>query len=158
VLIAVGALTSHCYDYFDVTVLDADGRKTCAATVTATNGREHFELKSCYYAPLTDGTWTFRAALSGYPDAVSTARVEHPNDCTRHVQSVELTLHRSVAPAPVSATLPPAPMPPPEPPITPPPSTTSPLPEASHVTSPSATTPAAPSVGVFPNQSNEPRP
>src|SRR5450432_4158976 len=93
VVVAIGALTSHCYDYIDVSVFDPQGRKTCAAAVTATNGGDEFELKSCYYAPLTDGHWTIRARLPGFPDAVSVADVEHANDCIRHVQSMELTIN-----------------------------------------------------------------
>jgi hypothetical protein len=96
-LVAVGALTSRCYDYLDVTVLDADGRKTCTATVTASNGKNQFELGSCYYAPLTDGRWTLRASLPGFPDAVSKVQVEHAHDCIRNVQTVELTLNRAGA-------------------------------------------------------------
>ena len=98
-VIAIGALTSHCYDYLDVTVFDGQGRRTCTATVTARNGGDHFELTSCYYAPLTDGVWTLSAALPGYPDAITTVAVDHAEDCTRHVQSVELSLNhtRSVA-------------------------------------------------------------
>ena len=100
-LVAVGALTSRCYDYLDVTVFDADGRKTCAATVTATNGKDHFELGSCYYAALTDGQWKLRASLPGFTDALSTVKVEHAHDCTRNVQTVELTLNRpSTLPGP----------------------------------------------------------
>jgi len=92
--VTAAAFTSHCYDYLDVIVLDADGRQTCGATVTATNGGDRFELSSCYYAPLTDGRWTLRASLSGYSDALTTIEVEHRHDCTRYVQSVELTLKR----------------------------------------------------------------
>jgi hypothetical protein len=146
-IIGIGALTSHCYDYLDVTVFDARGRKTCAATVTARNGGEHFELSSCYYAPLTDGVWTLSASLPGYPDAITTVPVEHANDCTRHVQSVELTLNApgsaSVLRAPVSL-----PVPPPAPPA--------PVPAApaALVPSPAPTAPPASSavtpVGVFP--------
>ena len=100
-VLAIGALTSHCYDYLDVTVFDGQGRKTCAATVTAKNGGDHFELSSCYYAPLTDGVWTLSASLPGYPDATTTVPVEHANDCARHVQSVELSLNApGNAPAP----------------------------------------------------------
>ena len=91
-VVAVGALTSHCYDYVDVTVYDGHGRKTCAAKVTATNGGDQFELQSCYYAPLTDGRWTLRASQPGLVDSVTTLDVAHARDCTRHVQSVELTL------------------------------------------------------------------
>lgn len=94
-VVSIAALTSHCYDYLDVTVLDADGRKTCAATVTAINGGSQFDLASCYYTPLTDGTWTLRASLPGSPDTVSKVVVDHAHDCTRHVQSVELTLNRA---------------------------------------------------------------
>ena len=65
-----------------MTVLDAEGRKTCAATVTASNGKSQFELASCYYTPLSDGRWTLRASLPGFPDAVSTVVVEHEHDCT----------------------------------------------------------------------------
>ncbi len=90
--VAIGALTSRCYDYLDVTVLDERGRKTCAATVTATSGNNHLELGSCYYTPLTDGVWTLRATMPSTRDAVSVVPVEHAHDCTRHVQSVELTL------------------------------------------------------------------
>ena len=96
-LVGVGALTSRCYDYLDVAVFDADGHKTCAATVTASNGASRFELTSCYYAPLTDGRWTLRASLPGFSDALSTVEVEHAHDCTRHVQTVELTMKRTGA-------------------------------------------------------------
>jgi hypothetical protein len=151
-VIGIGALTSHCYDYLDVTVFDAQGRKTCAATVTASNGGDHFELGSCYYAPLTDGVWTLRAALPGSLDAVSTVPVEHANDCTRHVQSVELTLNTpnsTPLPAPVMTTpaaLPPPPAPPAE--LTPP---VAPASEQSPAPSGAAVAPP-PSVGVFPDQ------
>ncbi len=91
-VVTIGALTSRCYDYLDVTVLDEHGRKTCAATVTVSNGTDHFELGSCYYTPLTDGVWLLRATLPGAWEAVSTVPVEHAEGCTRHVQSVELTL------------------------------------------------------------------
>ncbi|HEX3851604.1 MAG TPA: hypothetical protein VHW01_11600 [Polyangiaceae bacterium] len=155
-IVGIGALTSHCYDYLDVTVFDAQGRRTCAATVTARNGGEHFELSSCYYAPLTDGVWTLSASLPGYRDATTTVPVEHANDCTRHVQSVELTLNApgsaSAPRAAVSLPLPPLPPPAsspppaapptlPAPPAAPLPSTAPPAPPAS-----SAVTP----VGVFP--------
>lgn len=97
-VVAIGALTSRCNDYLDVTVFDENGRKTCDAIVTATNRGTHFELESCYYAPLTDGHWKLRAELpGGYVDAVSTVEVEHQNDCTRHVQSVELTMKRKTS-------------------------------------------------------------
>src|SRR6478752_1538784 len=67
-VVTLGVLTSRCYDYVDVTVLDAAGRKTCAATVTASNGSSHFEFSSCYYGALTDGSWTLRATLPGSAD------------------------------------------------------------------------------------------
>lgn len=129
-VVAIAALTSHCYDYLDLTVFDAQGRKTCAATVTASTDGDHFELGSCYYAPLTDGVWTLRAALPGYKDATTTVPVEHAHDCARHVQSVELTMNPlqplaspGSAPAirpdlapPAAPVLPPAP---PAPPVSP---------------------------------------
>jgi len=108
VLAGIGALTSHCYDYLDVTVFDAQGRKSCAATVTAlrANSSEQFELESCYYTPLTDGHWTLRASMPGSRDVETVVDVSHEEGCTRHVQSVELTLSdpglpvRSAAPKP----------------------------------------------------------
>jgi hypothetical protein len=107
-LVAVGALASRCYDYLDVTVLDAEGHKSCAATVIASKGKSQLELTSCYYTPLTDGRWTLRASLPGFVDAVSTVEVDHTHDCTRHVQTVELTLHRAnTAPTAPRALLPP---------------------------------------------------
>ena len=122
VLAGVGVITSHCYDYLDVTVFDAQGRKTCAATVTASrnDSSEHFELESCYYTPLSDGRWTLRATLPGSTDVVTMVDVDHEKDCTRHVQSVELTLTSAgaapkaptpaisatiVAPAPVASSV-----------------------------------------------------
>jgi hypothetical protein len=150
-VVAIAALTSHCYDYLDVTVFDARGRKTCAATVTARNGGDHFELSSCYYAPLTDGVWTLSASLPGYPDATTTVPVEHANDCTRHVQSVELSLNtRGGAPAsgvPVLPLAPPAPPALPAPPATA--SVSAPIPTAPALPPASS---AAPPVGVFPEQ------
>jgi len=114
-LLGVAALTSHCYDYLDVTVLDTEGRKTCAAQVTATKGSDSFELTSCYYGALTDGTWTLRASLAGQAEAVSTVIVEHQRGCTRNVQSVELTLHRALPQGPPFVQ-PPPPLPAPPPP------------------------------------------
>jgi hypothetical protein len=150
-VVAIAALTSHCYDYLDVTVFDGQGRKTCAATVTAKNGGEHFELSSCYYAPLTDGVWTLSASLPGYPDATTTVPVEHANDCTRHVQSVELSLNTpGSAPASRAAVLPLAPPAPPPPlaPATAPVSAPIPNPAPAAPPASSAVTP----VGVFPEQ------
>ncbi len=155
VVVGVGALTSHCYDYLDVTVLDDQGRKTCAATVTAKNRGDEFELKSCYYAPLTDGHWTIRASQPGMPDAISTVEVEHANDCTRHVQSMELTLSARANPALPAAQppaapapeAPPAPAPAPEIPPAPPAASSSAAPAPS---APAAAS-AAPPVGVFPD-------
>jgi hypothetical protein len=149
-VVAIAALTSHCYDYLDVTVFDGQGRKTCAATVTAKNGGDHFELSSCYYTPLTDGVWTLSASLPGYPDATTTVPVEHAHDCTRHVQSVELSLNTpGTAPASHAAVLPPAPPAPPPAPALPAP-VSAPIPNAAPASSPasSAVTP----VGVFPEQ------
>lgn len=135
-LVAVGALTSRCYDYLDVTVFDADGRKTCAATVTASNGKDKFELDSCYYAALTDGRWTLRASLPGFPDALSTVNVDHTHDCARYVQTVELTLNRASAPAkPVLPPPPAAPLPS---------STTPPAPAAPAASTAPEAVPAAP--------------
>jgi hypothetical protein len=167
-VIAIGALTSHCYDYLDVSVFDAQGRKTCAATVTATNGGSEFELQSCYYAPLSDGRWTLRASLPGMSDAMTTVEVEHKDDCTRHTQSVELSLGvpgaapRSVAPAPVNSVKP-APVAPPAvngaPASSAPATSTVPVPAAPPALATSAVptssaapaTSAAPPVGAFPN-------
>lgn len=153
-VVAIGALTSRCYDYIDVTVLDADGRKTCAATVTATKGKSQFELTSCYYASLTDGQWTLRASQPGAVDAWTTLQVDHAHDCSRSVQSLELTLKRPGAalptpvvppsPTPARSTLPP---PPPPPPVEQPPGASSPSiepPSAAPATS------ATPSPGVLP--------
>jgi hypothetical protein len=169
-LVAVGALTSRCYDYLDVTVLDADGRKTCAATVTAASGGSQLELNSCYYTPLTDGRWTLRASAPGFADATSTVIVDHSRDCVRNVQTMQLTLNRSgvpqrpkplVAPQPsVSPAAPPPPttptaMPPPAAPVTPA------APPSAFPAEPPPPVPAAPSnavpssggaVGVFPDR------
>ncbi len=172
-LVAIGTLTSRCYDYLSVTVLDADGRKTCAATVSASNGGTPFELPSCYDAPLTDGHWTLRASLPGFADAVSTVDVDHAHDCTRHVQTVELTLKRagssptqrvpptapSSAVPPAAITQPPAPAQPLAPASSAPPSTAPAVaPPAVSPAVPSAqpASSAAPSVGVFPDASPTP--
>ena len=152
-LVGVGALTSRCYDYLDVAVFDADGHKTCAATVTASNGASRFELTSCYYAPLTDGRWTLRASLPGFSDALSTVEVEHAHDCTRHVQTVELTMKRTGAfgaPTPLVAPRP-AVASPAQAPASPSPAT---VPSAPGSASPGIAPPASsaiPPVGVFPN-------
>jgi hypothetical protein len=157
-VVAIAALTSHCYDYLDLTVFDGQGRKTCAATVNASTDGDHFELGSCYYAPLTDGVWTLRATLPGYKDATTTVAVEHAQGCARHVQSVELTLYPvqplagpSAAPQilpnsppPAATTLPPGP-----PPAAPSAGVTAPTPPASASAVPGAS--AAPPLGVFPN-------
>jgi len=157
-VVGVGALTSHCYDYLDVTVLDPEGRKTCDATVTAKNSGDEFELKSCYYAPLTDGTWTIRAHRDGIADALSTVVVNHSDDCTRHVQSMELTLGSGNAMLP--ATPPSPPPPPPAPAAAPPPAVQPLVPPAPPPSQVPATPPSAPApassatapVGVFPDQ------
>ncbi|HKO51342.1 MAG TPA: hypothetical protein VJV79_26715 [Polyangiaceae bacterium] len=161
-LVGVGALTSKCYDYLDVTVLDADGRKTCAATVTASrrgkDGKDGspLELTSCYYTPLSDGRWTLRASLPGFNDAVSTVVVDHSHDCARHVQTVELTLSRpGAAPAPVLVRPPPsAPALPAQAPVSPPPA---PPPSGVAPSAPSSSAPSSPPansanppVGTFP--------
>jgi len=156
VALVAGVLSSHCYDYLDVTVLDPEGRKTCDATVTANLHGDRFELKSCYYAPLTDGTWTISAHRDGLRDAVSTVIVDHANDCTRHVQSMELTLGSS---RPGAITAPPRALPTPEPPapaapqLNPP---TAPEPAQQQTPAPTANSPspvlsAVPPVGVFPD-------
>ena len=137
-LVGVGALTSRCYDYLDVAVFDADGHKTCAATVTASNGASRFELTSCYYAPLTDGRWTLRASLPGFSDALSTVEVEHAHDCTRHVQTVELTMKR---PGAFGA---------PTPLVPPPPAAASPA-QAPASASPASASSAPPSPATVPN-------
>lgn len=155
-VVSIAALTSRCYDYLDVTVLDADGRKTCAATVTASNGGSPFELASCYYTPLSDGRWTLRASLPGFSDAVSTVEVDHAHDCTRHVQSVELTMNRagSAPPArPVRLSAPPVALPPP---VMPPadsqaPPSAPPVPAADPAAAGSANSAGTP-VGVFPDR------
>jgi hypothetical protein len=151
-VVAVAALTSHCYDYLDVTVFDGQGRKTCAATVTAKNGGDHFELSSCYYAPLTDGVWTLSASLPGYPDATTTVPVEHAHDCTRHVQSVELSLNAAgSAPVHHAAVLPPAPPAPPPASLAPATAPVSaPIPNATPAAPPAGS--GATPVGVFPEQ------
>ncbi len=162
-VVAIGALTSHCYDYLDLTVFDAQGRKTCAATVTASSGGDHFELGSCYYAPLTDGVWTLRATLPGYADATSTVPVEHAHDCARHVQSVELTLNPARPPGapPANHELPVNLPPPPVAPATVAP-TVAPAPAAPSASGAVIQTPALPAsavpsasgtpvIGVFPN-------
>ena len=172
VLVGISALTSHCYDYLDVTVLDAQGRKTCAATVTASrdNSSEHFELESCYYTPLTDGHWTLRASMPGSTDALSAVVVEHKDDCTRHVESVELTLNaagtvRSSAPAlPASTQSPPPPLVPSAASVPPHAITPTMAPAAPVVggaggapNSPAPSAAGATSIGVFPNQTEPSR-
>lgn len=165
-VVAVGAVASRCYDYFDVTVLDAAGRKTCAATVTATNGRDSLKLRSCYYAALTDGHWTLRASLPGYSDALSLAVVDHSYDCDRHVQSVELTLSAPHQGPPLAPAVlePRAPVPQPQTPVPAPSSSTEPssAPQAAPASVPSSSalpTPSAPAAsdpttssrGAFPD-------
>ncbi len=175
VLVGVGALTSHCYDYLDVTVLDAQGRKTCAATVTAHRNKssEQFELQSCYYTPLSDGRWTLSASLPGSNDVQTVVDVDHEKDCTRHVQSVELTLAEvgaaprampSASPAISAPIAPPAPvasgvfpqvgtpLPSAAPSATPTPSAVGGAPNAAPPTAGGAT-----SIGVFPNQPDSSR-
>ena len=164
-LVAIGALTSRCYDYLDVTVLDADGRKTCAATVTASKGGSPLELSSCYYTPLTDGRWTLRASLPGFPDALSTVVVDHAHDCTRNVQTLELTMKRAGAPltpsvtarpaAPAASAASAAPAAPPAPASPTPSAEPATEPRVPEVAPPPATSAlpansAAPPVGVFP--------
>ena len=161
-LIGISALTTQCYDYLDVTVLDSNGRKTCAATVTASRAKssEHFELESCFYTPLSDGHWTLRATLAGNADAVSELDVEHKDDCTRHTQSVELTLGASsvqrvprftsvpatpaVSSAPASSVFPPQ--------VNAAPSASSATPLSGAAGAENSGAAGAPPIGVFPNQ------
>jgi hypothetical protein len=109
-LAAVGtfALTSQCYDYLDVTVYDANGRKTCDAIVTAkSSAGSELELTSCYYTPLSNGNWTLRARLPGFPDVSSQVQVDNRKECIHHVQRIELSITAHAATAPnVSAPLP----------------------------------------------------
>ena len=161
--VSIGALTTRCYDYIDVTVLDAEGRKTCAATVTASDGHSEFNLESCYYAALTDGRWMLRASLAGAPVAVSTVVVDHTHDCTRYVQSVELTLAPpnsprsrpavpsvpSAMPSPVPAQPAPTSTAPSSPESAPVPATT----DSSHPPSAPPAPSASPPVGAFPDSS-----
>lgn len=154
--VSIGVLTSRCYDYVDVTVLDAEGRKTCAATVTASKGSSQFELPSCYYGALTDGLWTVRASLPGSGDATAQVQVDHTNDCTRYVQSLELTLKPKGAPTSLLAVRP-VPAAPTQAPTAPSASTISPTqsaePPASSAAPASAppTSSVTPPVGVFPD-------
>jgi hypothetical protein len=159
--VGIAALTSRCYDYVDVTVFDADGRKTCDAKVTAKNGNSQFELPTCYNATLTDGTWTLRASRSGSRDAVTTVVVDHAHDCTRYVQTVELTLNpagsppsapRPISPLPAAVSAPTVAQPPPSalPPAAPPPEA-APSPATPSSASPPSS--ATPPVGVFPDSS-----
>lgn len=163
--VGLAALTSRCYDYVDVTVLDAEGRKTCAATVTANNGKSQFELPPCYNASLTDGRWTLRASLPGSRDATTTVVVDHEHDCTRYVQSVELTLNRADAPTqtrppfsvPSTARSPERAQPTPAAPViaTPPPVQSSePTPASSTVAPPSSSSVAP--VGASPDNAQTP--
>jgi len=162
-VVAAGALTAHCYDYLDVTVYDAEGRKTCKATVTATQGSDVEELKSCYYTPLSDGQWTIRATLPGVPDATTLVMVEHENDCIRHVQSLQLSLNpQGYVSAPRPGNVVPAVQPAPSPAVSTPTTTSPALPppppppsnSAGPVNSanPATPAPAAPPVGTFPDQ------
>ncbi|HEY2408927.1 MAG TPA: hypothetical protein VGI10_23140 [Polyangiaceae bacterium] len=118
-VLGIALLTHQCYDYLDVTVYDGAGRNTCAAEVFAEKGSSSLRLTSCYYTPLSDGTWTLRARYPGVPDVTSTVIVEHPSGCTAHVQSAALTLGAGPVPpaappfAPAPYGLPPPPPPPP---------------------------------------------
>lgn len=109
-LAAVGtfALTSQCYDYLDVTVYDPNGRKTCDAIVTATSSTgSELELTSCYYTPLSNGNWTLRARLPGFPDVSSQVQVDNRKECIHHVQRMELSIAAHAATTPnVSVPLP----------------------------------------------------
>ena len=156
--VSIGVLTSRCYDYVDVTVLDADGRKTCAATVTASNGSSQFEFSSCYYGVLTDGRWTLRATLPGSADAIAQVQVDHAHDCTRYVQSLELTLNRPGTPTALKAVRPTHTVPVAPPPVVAPPAPATPSAQPSEPAASSATPPnppapasATPPLGVFPD-------
>ncbi|HEY4159313.1 MAG TPA: hypothetical protein VGM29_14495 [Polyangiaceae bacterium] len=139
-VLGIALLTHQCYDYLDVTVYDGAGRSTCAADVFAEKGSNSVRLTSCYYTPLSDGTWTLRAHYPGVPDATSTVIVEHPSGCTAHVQSAALTLGAGAV-APVAPPVAPAPygLPPPPPPppvVAPMPARTAPAPAPNGPTQP----------------------
>lgn len=87
------ALVRGCYDHISISVYDGGaGHVTCDATVTATRDGDTVELRPCYHASLTEGTWQLRASRPGYVDATSTVVVLPSDECSRYVQSVELWL------------------------------------------------------------------
>ena len=147
VAVGIGLLTSECYDYLDVTVYDANGRKTCNATVTVSkDGGSAQELTSCYYAPLGNGTWQLRATLPGFPEATSTVQVDNRKECVRHVQSAELTIGAAHTAKPIVS----SPLP-----ATPAVTSTTPTTTPAPTSAPPASS-AAPPLGVFPDQSDAP--
>jgi hypothetical protein len=163
-LIAAGVLTHECYEYVTITVIDgATGAKTCAAKVTVSEGGDDDVLGSCYYAPLTAGSWKVRAELAGRQPAVVTMNVEERDSCEPAVGSLVLTIPAPGGPlAPQPAVPTPAPGPAPSPPVTtapetPPPPTAPVVPSGTPtppeaVPAPSAApAPAAPE-GVPPTQ------
>jgi hypothetical protein len=97
-----GFLAGQCYDRVRVRVRDPHtGLPTCSATVTVSEvGGSERQLRPCYSAALTEGSWTFTARQEGYA-AVRTELVvpDHEGDCPHYTHTIELTLRREGEPS-----------------------------------------------------------
>lgn len=122
-----GYLAGQCYDRVRVKVRDAEsGRFTCEAEVWVSDGDSERKLRPCYNAALTEGKWRVTALRPGYAKATTDLVIAEPEgECPHYTHSIELTLRREGALAPVT-------------PVTPA------RPAAPKVTAPPAVSPAAP--------------
>ncbi|HEY6079228.1 MAG TPA: hypothetical protein VIW29_10520 [Polyangiaceae bacterium] len=159
-LLVAGILSYECYDYVTITVIDeATGDKTCAAKVTVTEDGSEQELGSCYYAPLTEGHWTVRAALPGRPAVTTSVDVTDSKGCQPSVSTILLTIpapgatsgpRRLVPAGPASPAPPASPATAPAPAA--PPAPTPEVPSAPSPAPPAPTlTPEAPATQSFPD-------
>jgi hypothetical protein len=150
VLMTAGILSYQCYDHVDITVIDGlTGDKTCNADVRLIEGADEETLGSCYYAPLTAGTYTLRAALPGRVAGVTTLTVSERDGCDPVVRTVVLTVPAPGAQRGPRPLLPAAPAPS-APIATPPAPSAAPAAEPAPAPTPETTPPPPASAGPGP--------
>jgi len=144
---AVGAAvaTSECYGYVDVLVTEGrTGARQCDARVNARQGDDIVPFQSCFYAPLTKGTWQLSVDKPGYESVKSEISIDPRDNCQRIVHHVSVRLDSLNAPPSTdyggpASTAAEAPLPPEAPPPPPPAAEESaPAPDEAPVAPPSA--------------------
>jgi hypothetical protein len=86
-----GAAAFDCPSYVTVTIRDPlTGDELCGEPVMATKDGSGHEIRSCSYAPLSDGTWVLRAERSDLSVPESRVDITPSSRCERPVYSIEL--------------------------------------------------------------------